>query len=177
LRIDRDGEMRLVVATDDEEDTRALATRLAAEFAGGEVLALRGNLGAGKTVFVQGLACGLGAREPVTSPSFVIAHQYRGRLLLHHVDLYRLNPEQAADLGLEDLIAPDSVVAIEWAERLPAHLRRRVSLDIALDFGGGERARRIRVAVIAPAAADALRRVAAGLAAGPAAATNGERER
>lgn len=85
---------------------------------------LYGDLGAGKTVFVRGLAAGLGIDpDVVSSPTFTIVQEYRGgRLTLQHIDLYRLSPAEVADLALEDLIDPGSVLAIEWADRLPAPL-------------------------------------------------------
>jgi tRNA threonylcarbamoyladenosine biosynthesis protein TsaE len=158
-------EMCIAAVTGSEDETRALAAQLAAELTGGEVLGLRGDLGAGKTVFVQGLARGLGASAPVTSPSFVIVHEYPGRLLLCHVDLYRLDMGDVNDLGLDDLITPDGVVAIEWSERLPPRLCGRLTLDIAIDFGAGEceRAIRIGAAGAGAAARDLLRRACATL--------------
>jgi tRNA threonylcarbamoyladenosine biosynthesis protein TsaE len=102
-----------------EQDTteagRALADRLSA----GDVLLLYGDLGAGKTALVRGLALGLGASEDdVSSPTFTLVQEYRGgRLTLFHADLYRLTPVEAADLGLEE-IGEEGVLAIEWADRL-----------------------------------------------------------
>jgi tRNA threonylcarbamoyladenosine biosynthesis protein TsaE len=99
-------------------ETEQLAADLAARFRGGEVVLLSGELGAGKTAFVRGLARGLGApAEDVSSPTFTLVQEYRGRLTLHHVDLYRLEPREVADLGLDELIASGALVAIEWAER------------------------------------------------------------
>jgi len=149
----------VVVRTCGEDETRRLAGRLAAALSGGEVIGLRGDLGAGKTVFVQGLARGLGAREPATSPSFVIVHEHPGRLRLCHVDLYRLNPDQVEDLGLQDLVAADTVVAIEWSERLPARLRRAVSINIAIEFGKGESQRRLRIAAASGEAESLIERL------------------
>lgn len=92
---------------------------MAASLRAGDVIFLHGDLGAGKTAFVRGLARGLGASpEDVTSPTFTLIQEYRGSALtLHHVDLYRLNAAEADDLGLDELIASGGVVAIEWAER------------------------------------------------------------
>ena len=103
-----------------EDETRAIAARLAATLGPGTVLLLSGDLGAGKTAFVRGLAEGLGldGRE-VTSPTFTLVHEYRGgRLPLHHVDLYRLKPVEVDDLGLDELTT-EGVTAIEWPDRLP----------------------------------------------------------
>src|ERR1700738_5187696 len=90
----------------------------------GDRFLLEGPFGAGKTTFVQGLAAGLEVSTSVSSPSFVIENQYRGRLVLYHVDLYRLErvePELWA--SLEEHLFGDGVTAVEWAERLPAALR------------------------------------------------------
>jgi tRNA threonylcarbamoyladenosine biosynthesis protein TsaE len=85
---------------------------------GGDVLLLVGELGAGKTAFVKGLAAGLGADAgEVSSPTFTIVHEYRRRLRLQHADLYRLAPREVDDLGLDDLLDDRTVLAVEWAER------------------------------------------------------------
>jgi tRNA threonylcarbamoyladenosine biosynthesis protein TsaE len=101
-----------------EEETSAAGERLAPRLRPGDVLLLHGDLGAGKTAFVRGLARGLGADpDEVSSPTFTLVQEYRGRLTLYHVDLYRLQPEEAADLGLDELTEGNTVVAVEWAER------------------------------------------------------------
>jgi tRNA threonylcarbamoyladenosine biosynthesis protein TsaE len=106
------------ILTSSEDETSAAGERLAARLRGGDVLLLHGDLGAGKTAFVRGLARGLGALpEDVSSPTFTIIQEYRGRLTLYHVDLYRLQPLETADLGLDELADRDAVVAVEWAER------------------------------------------------------------
>ena len=101
-------------------ETRTLAAQLGAHLAPGDVVALKGELGAGKTEFVRGLAQGLGVPDKeVASPSFALAYEYQGRLSLVHLDLYRLTdipPEFLPDL--EDYLAGPPVVAVEWAERL-----------------------------------------------------------
>ena len=86
------------------------------------VVLLEGDLGAGKTAFVRGMAEGLGIDPAdVSSPTFTIVQEYRGpRLTLQHVDLYRLTPPEVTDLALEDLLDDRTVMAVEWAERLPA---------------------------------------------------------
>jgi len=98
--------------------TQTLAARLARWLGPGDVVALSGDLGAGKTCFIQGLAAGLGVAEPVASPTFVLIAEYVGRLPLHHVDLYRTGSlEEIRALGLEELIDGPGVTVIEWAER------------------------------------------------------------
>ena len=115
----------------------AVARELASGLAPGAVLLLSGNLGAGKTAFVRGLAVGLGIDpHEVSSPTFTLVHEYRGgRLTLYHVDLYRLEKAAAEEIGLEELGAADGVLAIEWPDRL-AHEwpgARRVTIDILGD--------------------------------------------
>ena len=106
-------------ATRSEGETRELAADLAASFGGGEVVLLSGELGAGKTAFVRGLALGVGADpDEVVSPTFVLLTSYPGRLTLHHADLYRLRGGDDLELGLEELPGPQGVLAVEWAERL-----------------------------------------------------------
>jgi len=107
------------VITDGEEGTEAAAERLGASLTAGSVVLLYGDLGAGKTAFVRGLARGLGADPAdVTSPTFTLVQEYAGpRLTLYHVDLYRLEENEVDDLGLEELVLGEGVVAIEWAER------------------------------------------------------------
>jgi len=118
----------LDVISHSADQTRRLGARLAEWLGPGDVLLLRGDLGAGKTVFAQGVAAGLGIDEPVTSPTFTLIHEHHGRVPLYHVDLYRIGGDvEAGDLGLEDYIYGDGVTLIEWAERAaglvpPAHL-------------------------------------------------------
>jgi tRNA threonylcarbamoyladenosine biosynthesis protein TsaE len=132
----------------DVAETFALGKQIGAQLSGGEILLLDGPLGAGKTVFVKGLASGLGIDpEEVTSPSFTLVNPYVGRLLVFHIDLYRLDVGAAAAnaVDLEELLTDESaVVVIEWAERLghyplPANVWR-----IAIS-GDGESARRISI--------------------------------
>jgi tRNA threonylcarbamoyladenosine biosynthesis protein TsaE len=111
----------LTLTTHSEEETAGAARHLAASLGPGDVVLLYGELGAGKTAFARGLAEGLGGQgTDVSSPTFTLVHEYRGgRMLLVHVDLYRLNnPLEIDDLGLEE-IASGGVLAIEWADRLP----------------------------------------------------------
>lgn len=108
-----------VVETRSEEETCAAGESIGRTLRPGEVVLLYGDLGAGKTAFVRGLARGIGANpDDVSSPTFTLVQEYSGpALTLFHVDLYRLEPVEIDDLGLEDLVAGDGVVAIEWAER------------------------------------------------------------
>jgi tRNA threonylcarbamoyladenosine biosynthesis protein TsaE len=104
------------------EDTQLIARKTGELASPGLVLAIEGDLGSGKTCFVQGLARGLDvpAEVYVTSPSYTLVNSYEGRLPLHHVDLYRLGEAELEDIGLFDLMKPPAVVAIEWAEHMGA---------------------------------------------------------
>ncbi len=104
------------------EETAALGRSLAAELRPGDVLALAGDLGAGKTRFTQGLAAGLGVEGGVTSPTFTLVHEYPGgRLPLTHIDLYRLeNPAEVLGIGLDDYLYGEGVTVIEWADKFEA---------------------------------------------------------
>ena len=126
------------ITTHSEEETAALARELASTLGAGAVVLLVGDLGAGKTAFVRGLAEGLGvAPEEVSSPTFTLVQEYRGgRLTLFHADLYRLNdPREIDDLGLDE-VATGGVLAIEWAEKLPAPPPGSIVVQIA--HGAGE---------------------------------------
>jgi len=115
------------ITTESEEATATAGRALGATLAAGDVVLLYGDLGAGKTAFVKGLAEGLGvSRDEVSSPTFTLVQEYRGgRLTLFHVDLYRIeDPREIDDLGLDEL-AEDGVLAIEWAEKLPPSRVRR----------------------------------------------------
>ncbi len=110
----------------------------------GDVILLSGDLGAGKTAFVRGLARGLGIDpEEVSSPTFALVHEYGGgRLGLFHVDLYRLDGAAAADLGLEEMSASGGVLAVEWPERLAHEIGATVTVRIETV---GDGARRITI--------------------------------
>ncbi len=106
------------IVTRSEAETTAAGERFAARIKPGDVVLLYGDLGAGKTAFVRGLARGLGASaDDVSSPTFTLIQEYRGPVTLQHVDLYRLSPAEVDDLGLDELTDGTSIVAIEWAER------------------------------------------------------------
>jgi tRNA threonylcarbamoyladenosine biosynthesis protein TsaE len=127
-----------------EEETAEVARRLAHDLEVGDFVLLRGDLGAGKTAFVRGLADGLGVNpEDVSSPTFTLVQDYHGRVRLFHVDLYRVDRGIDVDeLALDDL-AGEGVVAVEWAERLTNRPSRAIDVDI--DDLGDDR-RRIRIA-------------------------------
>ena len=128
--------------THSEEETLAVARGFAAELKAGDVVLLSGNLGAGKTTFVRGLAGGLGIDpDEVSSPTFTLVHEYRGgRLMLYHADLYRLEKGASDDLGLEEM--GDGVLAIEWPDRLTHDMPDAIGVEMEV---AGETTRRIRV--------------------------------
>jgi len=110
--------MRIDIRTVTADDTRAAGHALAPLLRPGDALALTGELGAGKTTFVQGLAAGLGFAGHVVSPTFTLVREYEGRMRIHHVDVYRLERVQdVLDLGLDEAIAEGGVVLVEWGDR------------------------------------------------------------
>lgn len=130
--------------THSEAQTSAAGEQLAARVHPGDVILLHGDLGAGKTAFVRGLARGLGAAEDdVSSPTFTLVQEYRGRLMLYHADLYRLQPIEVGDLGLDELSDGNAVVAVEWAERWTDAPPHAWVVDILIE---GEDGRRITIA-------------------------------
>ncbi len=108
-------------------ETEAMGQQFAEEIGVGSILALNGDLGSGKTVFVKGLVAGLGSRADVTSPTFTILHEYRGgRLPVYHFDFFRLeNRESIVRLGLDDYFFGDGVSVIEWGDRFPELIPQR----------------------------------------------------
>ena len=133
-----------IVETSGEAETAAAGEQLAPALRAGDVVLLSGELGAGKTAFVRGLAAGLGNNpDDVSSPTFTLVHEYRGgRLPLYHVDLYRLDRAATEELGLEEMAVADGVLAIEWPDRLTHSLTaaRDVRIEIV-----DEQTRRITV--------------------------------
>jgi tRNA threonylcarbamoyladenosine biosynthesis protein TsaE len=117
------------------DETRKVGAALAELLVPGDVVSLTGDLGAGKTAFVQGAARALGVQEPVTSPTFVLVRQYRGDVPVHHVDVYRLDRvQEVLDLGFEDLLDPSGVVFVEWGDAIDRllpdeHLRVEITTD------------------------------------------------
>jgi tRNA threonylcarbamoyladenosine biosynthesis protein TsaE len=108
---------RLVARTRSVDETRDLAASLVPSIRPGDLLLLAGDLGAGKTAFVQGLGRALGVTEPITSPTFTLAQRYDGEMVLHHLDVYRLAQlNEVVDLGLGELLDEGGVVAIEWGD-------------------------------------------------------------
>ena len=136
--------------THSPEQTRALGQRLAAALWPGAVVAFTGDLGAGKTAFVAGMAKGLGIEEWVTSPTFTIVNEYEGgRLPLFHFDMYRLgSAEELFHIGWEDYLARGGVCAVEWSEHVAEALEEdAIRVDMAR--GDGENGRVIRIEGVA----------------------------
>jgi tRNA threonylcarbamoyladenosine biosynthesis protein TsaE len=132
------------LVTTDPAETRALGRALGEAATPGTVLALRGELGAGKTQLAKGVADGLGVTSTVNSPTFVLMNEHAGRLRLYHIDVYRLgDPEEALAAGLLDEREIDGVSVIEWADRLNGWLPVD-RLDITLDLGADPAERRLR---------------------------------
>jgi tRNA threonylcarbamoyladenosine biosynthesis protein TsaE len=133
------------VITHSPAETMALAARLLREFSGRLVLALHGELGSGKTCFVQGLARALDIHHPVTSPTFTLVNEHAGTRDLVHIDLYRLSgPDEALALGFDEFVERFAVTAVEWAERA-RELFPPDSLDIAFAVLPDPACREIRI--------------------------------
>ena len=135
------------ITTHSAEQTIAFGRTLAELLTPPKLVLLRGDLGAGKTTLVKGIAAAFGAaaEEDVTSPTFTLVHEYRGpRANLYHIDLYRIDtPRELETLGLEDLRSENSVLLIEWGEKFP-RLQRDWDVEIALEREG-ENGRRIKI--------------------------------
>src|SRR5688500_14376962 len=128
----------LSVVTRSAEETRIVGAALSPNLLPGVVLSLTGELGAGKTVLVQGLAAAMGVEDRVTSPTFTIVHEYDGRYPMIHLDIYRLDSfQEVLDLGFEEFLDPSAVVVIEWGEAISPLLPRRF-LEIELRRVDGE---------------------------------------
>jgi tRNA threonylcarbamoyladenosine biosynthesis protein TsaE len=149
-------------ATKSVDDTRAVGAALAELARPGDVLVLAGDLGTGKTAFAQGFARGLGITEPVTSPTFILARTYEGRLRMHHLDVYRLEHlQEAEDLGLAELVDDRGVTLIEWGDVIAPTLPAE-HLEVRLDYGAGSDDRTLRLGAAGRSwgmRADALRRL------------------
>ena len=141
-----------VFTTHSSDETILLGRELAKLLVPPKVLVLRGDLGAGKTTLVKGIAAALGAAEPeeVTSPTFTLIHEYAGRsveheslgnmVLLYHIDLYRIEGQRQLDtLGMEDLMTPQSLILIEWGEKFPSITERSDGEIVLETLPGDER--------------------------------------
>ncbi|MCS7240569.1 MAG: tRNA (adenosine(37)-N6)-threonylcarbamoyltransferase complex ATPase subunit type 1 TsaE [Candidatus Bipolaricaulota bacterium] len=132
--------MEKIVISEGPEETMALAMDLARRLGEGEVVALVGELGTGKTTFVKGLARSFFIPEEILSPSFLLARTYRGQRILHHIDLYRVRTiEELEEVGLTALLPPEEgVTAVEWADRLPRAIPKN-AVWVYFEHAGGDR--------------------------------------
>ncbi|MEW6771242.1 MAG: tRNA (adenosine(37)-N6)-threonylcarbamoyltransferase complex ATPase subunit type 1 TsaE [Bacillota bacterium] len=147
------GAIELETRSNSAEETRMLGERLGRLLQSGDVVALQGDLGAGKTCFTQGVARGLGVAGRVTSPTFVLIREYEGRLPLYHFDAYRLTgPEDLLALGSDDYFEDAGVSVVEWAEHVAAALPQdRLEIEL-LRVPGEEESRLIRFRATGPRA-------------------------
>lgn len=153
----------LCLRTAAPDETKALAAALATVVDDGDLLVLVGDLGAGKTAFTQGFAAALGVTDPVTSPTFTLANRYEGRLVVNHLDVYRIEAlEEAQDLALVELL-DDGVTLVEWGDViLPALPDDR--LDIRITFGSGDDDRELALTAVGPRWTDRVHTLSNGLA-------------
>jgi len=134
------GEAQWTYRSRSPEETCALADRIAKEIRGGEIILLRGELGAGKTCFAAAFAKSLGIAEPIVSPTYILLRSYEtpNGLTLHHLDFYRLEGTEDIDtIGIEELIGPDCVVLVEWPERCPEAFPS-FTLELQFQISGDE---------------------------------------
>lgn len=151
--------MHVVATTTAVDQTQDLAAAVAALARPGDVVVLAGDLGAGKTAFVQGFGRGMGVPDRITSPTFTLVHVYEGRLPVHHLDVYRLGQlSEALDLGLPEMLDEGGVVLIEWGDAILPVLPHDY-LEVRLTFGAGDDDRQLDLRPVGPAwapRADAL---------------------
>lgn len=161
--------MNVVATTASVDETRALAEALSSLARAGDLVLLAGDLGAGKTAFVQGYGRGLGVVERITSPTFTLVHVYDGRLPIHHLDVYRLEQlSEALDLGLAEMLDEGGVVLIEWGDAILPVLPHDY-LEVRLTFGVADDDRYVALRPVGPAwasRADALAGIASTWVAG-----------
>ncbi|MGH2448456.1 MAG: tRNA (adenosine(37)-N6)-threonylcarbamoyltransferase complex ATPase subunit type 1 TsaE [Chloroflexota bacterium] len=111
------------IHTDSADETVTLGRRIGRDLAGGDVVLIEGPLGAGKTVLARGIVAARSEQRFRGSPTFNLIYEYAGDPRLYHLDLYRLGPKDVEDLGLEEILRPDSIVLVEWPERADRYLR------------------------------------------------------
>lgn len=122
------------------EDTQKIASEIADTLKGDEFIAMYGDLGAGKTAFVQGLARALGITDHITSPTFTIVNEYEGRVPLYHFDVYRISdPDEMYEIGYEEYVDTDGICIVEWAELIedlfpPRYYKITILKDTEKDF-------------------------------------------
>jgi tRNA threonylcarbamoyladenosine biosynthesis protein TsaE len=129
------------------EETIEFGHRIGSQLKGGEIIGIYGNLGSGKTHLIKGIASGAGAKDKhqINSPTFVIVNEYKGRVDIYHIDAYRLNsPAEFEMIGFDDFCYPQSVVLIEWADKVESNLLRTNFIRIELSYNG-QNSREIRI--------------------------------
>jgi len=135
----------LLVSTHTAEQTRSVAAALARACRAGDLFLLTGDLGAGKTTFCQGFGAALGVRTPITSPTFTLHHRYQGRLVMHHLDVYRLDQlDDTIELGLTELLESGGVTLIEWGDMIRPVLPAD-HVEVSLGLGEGDDDRVVRM--------------------------------
>jgi tRNA threonylcarbamoyladenosine biosynthesis protein TsaE len=140
--------MTVELATRSAAETKALAGAVAGLARAGDLVVLAGDLGAGKTAFVQGFAAALGVEGPVTSPTFTLVHEYDGRLPVYHLDVYRLEHlAETADLALGEVLDGGGVTLVEWGDAVLAALPPDY-LEVRLELGDGPDDRRVAVRAV-----------------------------
>ena len=140
----------LLIATTSVDQTRSVAATIAERCEAGDLLVLVGDLGAGKTAFAQGFGRALGVDDDITSPTFTLARQYQGRLLMPHRDVYRLDQlHETLDLDLPELLDGDSVTLIEWGDAIVPVLPADY-LEVRLTFGAEDDDRMIELRAVGP---------------------------
>ena len=144
--------MSITIRTTSAEETREVGEALASLLRRRDAVVLTGELGAGKTTFVQGVARGLGIEEQVASPTFTLVKEYSGILDLAHVDVYRLDRmQQVVDLGLEELGGGDDVLLVEWGDTIEELLPDdRLRVELMTDHAAGESVRSISIESVGP---------------------------
>lgn len=135
------------VTSNSIQETINLGKKLATYLEPGDVISLVGELGTGKTVFVKGLAKGLGIKGEITSPTFIILKQFEGRLILNHFDVYRIDSRQFSDLGYRDFFYSDAVSVIEWGDRI-SKLLPEDTLSVSFKYREKEQTRAISVSYV-----------------------------
>jgi tRNA threonylcarbamoyladenosine biosynthesis protein TsaE len=135
------------IISDSVERTFEIGKKIGEMLAGGEVVCLTGPLGSGKTTLIKGIASGLGADRPwqVNSPTFVIVNEYRGRVNIFHIDAYRINKiSEFEALGFEEFIGPESIVLVEWADKVAGALEGFDCIYIGMEHNG-QTSRKMRI--------------------------------
>ncbi|MCG8482395.1 MAG: tRNA (adenosine(37)-N6)-threonylcarbamoyltransferase complex ATPase subunit type 1 TsaE [Clostridia bacterium] len=128
-----------------EDETREIGKKIAQQLNKGDILCLKGDLGAGKTLLSKSIAHAFGVKEPVTSPTFTIVHQYEGRFPLYHFDVYRIHDiDEMYEIGIEEYLYGDGVCLIEWADKIQEILPEE-SIWIELSRGEGDNDRILNI--------------------------------